>query len=220
MLEEGLSLPEHLYNGLAGAAAGVAGSLPGASLFLFTALLAGYFISAGWPDYREWLRGLLPASWREPVGRGWAEVRRTLGGWLRAQGLLMLVTFGELAAGLLLLRVELFLLLAALIALVDALPVFGTGTVLLPWAAAELLAGRLGLALGLAALYGVVSVVRSVLEPKLVGEQTGLPPLGALAAMYAGFQAFGVAGMILAPLLASVACQLWRLFRPSLRREG
>lgn len=115
---------------------------------------------------------------------------------------------------------ELFLLLAALIALVDALPVFGTGTVLLPWAAAELLAGRLGLALGLAALYGVVSVVRSVLEPKLVGEQTGLPPLGALAAMYAGFQAFGVAGMILAPLLASVACQLWRLFRPSPRREG
>ncbi len=220
VLEEGLSLPEHLYNGLAGAAAGVAGSLPGASLFLFTALLAGYFISAGWPDYREWLRGLLPASWREPVGRGWAEVRRTLGGWLRAQGLLMLVTFGELAAGLLLLRVELFLLLAALIALVDALPVFGTGTVLLPWAAAELLAGRLGLALGLAALYGVVSVVRSVLEPKLVGEQTGLPPLGALAAMYAGFQTFGVAGMILAPLLASVACQLWRLFRPSLRREG
>ena len=214
VLEEGLSLPEHMYDALAGAAAGLAGSLPRWGLFLFTALLAGYFFSAGWPAYRAGLRRALPETWREPVGRGWAEVRRTLGGWLRAQGMLMLVTFGELAAGLLLLRVELFLLLAALIALVDALPVFGTGTVLLPWAAAELMAGRLGLALGLAVLYGVVSLVRSALEPKLVGDRTGLPPLGALAAMYGGFRAFGVAGMILAPLGASVACQLWRVFRP------
>ncbi len=71
-------------------------------------------------------------------------LREALGGWLKAQGLLMLITFGELAAGFLLLRVELSLLLAGLVALVDALPVFGTGTVLLPWAVLALLGATCG----------------------------------------------------------------------------
>ena len=100
-----------------------------------------------------------------------------------------------------LLRVDLALLLAAAIALVDALPIFGTGTVLIPWAVLELLAGNLRLALGLLALYLVVWLVRSLLEPRLLGARAGLPPLPALMAMYVGFRAFGVAGMVLAPLV-------------------
>ena len=130
----------------------------------------------------------------------------------------MLITFGELAVGFLLLRVDLALLLAALVALVDALPVFGTGTVLLPWAVLALLGGETGLALGLLALYAAVSFVRSLLEPKLVGGKVGLPPLAALLAMYVGFRAFGVAGMILSPLAAILIkqlhdCGLIRLWR-------
>ena len=212
MLEAGAALPGRLYGWLAGAAAGAAAALPSAALFLFTAVLAAYLISAGWPEYRALSARLTPEPWREPLRLAGQEMKRTLGGWLRAQGALMLATFGQLAAGLLVLRVEFFLLLAAIIALVDALPVFGTGAVLVPWAAAALLSGQTGLGLGLLALYGVVSLVRSLLEPKLVGEHTGLPPLGALAAMYAGYRALGVAGMVLAPLAASLACQLWPYF--------
>ena len=103
-------------------------------------------------------------------------------------------------------------------ALVDALPVFGTGTVLLPWALVTFLSGDWKLALGLLALYGLVSLVRSLLEPKLVGDKVGLPPLAALFAMYLGFKALGVPGMILAPLAAifvkrlhdSGVIKLWR----------
>ena len=95
------------------------------------------------------------------------------------------------------------LLLAAVTALVDALPVFGTGTVLLPWAAVCLLAGQAPRAVALAALYAVISAVRSLLEPKVMAAQAGLPPLAALAAMYAGFRALGVAGMILLPMAVS-----------------
>ena len=83
--------------------------------------------------------------------------------------MLMLITFGELTLGFLFLGVDLSILLAALTALVDALPVFGTGTVLLPWALLELLSGRFSMALGLFVRYLIVSLVRSLLEPKLVG---------------------------------------------------
>ncbi len=220
LLEEGIALPNRLYDALAGAAGALVSALPAAALFLFTTALACYFISSRWPELQEGAYRLMPPAWREPLRLGWREVKRTLGGWLRAQGALMLVTFGELAVGLLLLRVELFLLLAALTALVDALPVFGTGTVLLPWAAAALLAGRTGLGLGLLALYAVVSLVRSLLEPRLVGKGMGLPPLGALVAMYVGFQALGVAGMLLAPLASALACQLWRLLRSKRAEEA
>ena len=114
----------------------------------------------------------------------------------------MLEAAGLLLAGFLLMGQRYALLLAAVTALVDALPVFGTGTVLLPWAAVCLLAGAL------AALYAVISAVRSLLEPKVMAAQAGLPPLAALAAMYAGFRALGVAGMILLPMALLFVKQL------------
>lgn len=109
-------------------------------------------------------------------------------------------------------------MLSALIALVDALPVLGTGTVLVPWALVSLLGGNWKLALGLAVLYGVIWLVRSLLEPRLIGSRVGLPPLAALLSLYVGFQAFGVAGMILAPLLAVLVRQLWSALRPHAAR--
>ena len=100
------------------------------------------------------------------------------------------------------------LLLAALIALIDALPVFGTGTVLVPWAAVECLLGAVPRGIALLALFAVISVVRSVLEPKLMAAQAGLPPLASLCAMYVGFCAMGVAGMVLAPMALMLVKQL------------
>lgn len=98
----------------------------------------------------------------------------------------MLITFGELAAGFLLLRVELSLLLAGLVALVDALPVFGTGTVLLPWAVLALLGGDVRMSVGLLVLYSVISLVRSLLEPVWWGRGWGsLPWLPWSACMWA-----------------------------------
>lgn len=118
------------------------------------------------------------------------------------------VTFCELLTGFLLLRQGYALLLAALIAVIDALPVFGTGDG----------AGAVGGAVpadrerpqgaGAAGLYGVISLVRSVLEPKIMAAQVDLPPLAALAAMYVGFCAFGVAGMVLCPMALLFVKQL------------
>lgn len=202
LIRRGVAVPQRIYDCLAGLVTSFATALPDGMLFLFTTALATYFSSAGRPKLLEFLGRQVPASWHKQLEKGRSLMKGALGGWLRAQGLLMLVTFGELTVGFLFLRVDLALLLAALVALVDALPIFGTGTILLPWAALALLSKDWKLALGLAVLYGVVSLVRSLLEPKLVGDRIGLHPLAALLAMYVGFQAFGVAGMILSPLAA------------------
>ena len=218
LLNRASTLPTQLYDQAAAGVAAALSALPQLGLFLFTTALATYFSSAGRPTLLAFLRRQVPLPWRPKVRAGLGRLQGALKGWLLAQGTLMLITFGELAVGFLLLGVELALLLAALVALVDALPVFGTGTVLLPWAGAELLSGRLQMCLGLLALYAVVTVVRSLLEPKLTGARAGLPPLAALLAMYMGFQAFGVAGMVLSPLCAVLLkelhdCGLVRLWR-------
>ena len=114
--------------------------------------------------------------------------------------ILLSVTFVELLLGLLLIRQPYALLLAAIIAVIDALPVFGTGTFLLPWAALCLLLQQTPKAIALGAIYAVITLVRSFLEPKVMAAQVNLPPLAALIAMYIGFCTMGVTGMILFPV--------------------
>ena len=209
MMEQGAGLPARLYAALTSLAGRMISTLPGRSLFLVTTLLATYLMCACRPELLELVRRHAPKTWQENARQLGGSLKKALGGWLRAQLLLMLITFGELTVGLLLLRVELALLLAGLIALLDALPVFGAAVVLVPWGVGALLTGRTFLGAGLLVLCGLVTFMRSLLEPKLVGQRVGLHPLAALAGMYVGFQAFGVAGMILAPLLLVLAKQFW-----------
>ena len=185
-----------------------AAALPQAVLFCATTLLAVLFTAGSYPRIRAFLRRQLPEDRLRQARGVKADLLATLGKWCKAQCILLGVTFCELLTGFLLLRQGYALLLAALIAVIDALPVFGTGTVLLPWAAACLLLGQAPRAVALAALYAVISAVHSFLEPKVMAAQAGLPPLAALAAMYAGFRAFGVAGMILLPVALLFVKQL------------
>lgn len=189
------------------AAAALAAALPGVFLFCGTTALAVFFTAGSYPRVMAFFRRQL--GHRLDRARGVkANLLSTLGKWCRAQAILLGVTFCELLAGFLLMGQRYALLLAAVTALVDALPVFGTGTVLLPWAAVCLLAGQAPRAVALAALYAVISAVRNLLEPKVMAAQAGLPPLASLAAMYAGFRALGVAGMILLPMALLFVKQL------------
>ena len=127
---------------------------------------------------------------------------------LKAYALLMFITFVELSVGLLILRVKGAVWLAALIAIVDILPVLGTGTVLIPWTLFELSSGNFGMALGLLILYVFITVLRNILEPRLVSYQIGLNPLVTLFFMYLGLQIAGVAGMMLFPVVVMILVQL------------
>ena len=184
-------------------------ALPRAALFLFTALLAGYFFLVGKPALTAFFQRQIPTRWLSRLQKLTQQLKTALGGWIKAQGILIAVTFLLLTTGFLLIRVDAALLLAAGIALLDALPVFGTGTALLPWAVFCILSGELRRGISLAALYAVLWLTRSLLEPKLIANRAGLHPLAALFAMYLGFSLFGVIGLMLAPLGAVLLAQLY-----------
>ena len=114
LISQGISLPNRFYDALAGLVTRCAAALPDGMLFLFTTALATYFSSAGRARLLAFLRRQAPQSWQGGLEESRVILKGAFGGWLRAQGILMLVTFGELAVGFLLLRVDLFLLLAAL----------------------------------------------------------------------------------------------------------
>ena len=198
--QQAAALPGRLSAAAAGQAAALLSVLPQWGLGLFTTTLATCFTSAGRPALMAFLRRLIPPERQTDVCAGLARLRAAATGWLRAQGLLALFTFSLLALGLALLGVPSPLFSAAVAALTDALPILGAGLVLLPWAGLSLLSGDLPLGLGLLGLWALAVSARSLLEPRLVGRQAGLPPLAALLAMYLGFRALGVAGMVLAPL--------------------
>jgi len=182
--------------------------IPDSALTLGTALISGYMISAKLPRIRRWLEKRFPKEKWKPLLEGFRRVKTAVTGWLLAQLKLSGLTFGMLTAGLLLLRIPYGPLWAFAISLLDAFPVLGTGTVLLPWACICFLQGNSPRAIGLLGCYAVVSLVRSALEPKLVGKQLGLDPLVTLMALYAGYKLWGIGGMILAPLLTVTALQL------------
>ena len=126
----------------------------------------------------------------------------------RAYLFIMLLTFTEVFIGLLLLGQRYAFLLAFVVAVVDILPVFGAGTVLVPWAVVSLLIRDLKTGLGLIVLYGVITIIRQVAEPKIIGESLGIHPLVTLFAMFVGLSLFGIPGMLLGPAFALVAKEI------------
>lgn len=191
---------------------GLAGTLlthvPGSALTLGTAVISGYMISAKLPRLRRWIREHLPLSKLQTLLDALKQAKTALGGWLLAQVKLSGVTLLLLAGGLLLLRIPNALLWALAICLLDALPVLGTAVVLLPWSLIRFLQGSAPQAIGLLGLYASITLIRSTLEPKLVGQQLGLDPLVTLMALYIGFKLWGLGGMILAPMLTVTFLQL------------
>lgn len=189
-------------------ASGILSQVPGRALSFGTGIIASFMISAKLPRIKASIRRRMSVQRLQPVLDTVKRIKRTLGGWLKAQLKLSGITFSVAAVGLLLLRVRYAPLWAVLIAAVDVLPVLGTGTVLIPWSLVAFLQGDRLLAFGLLGLYAAAAVTRTILEPRLLGRQLGIDPLLTLLALYVGFKLFGLLGMILAPMLAVTATQL------------
>ena len=117
---------------------------------------------------------------------------------------LMLITFALMLAGFLLIEVKHAFLLAAVVALLDVLPVLGVGTVLVPWSVFCFATGDAGLGIGLAVLFVVNTVLRQVIEPKIVGKSLDMHPVLTLFLLYAGYLLFGIAGVLLVPVAALI----------------
>ena len=179
-------------------AGNVARSIPNVMVNAVVMILASYLFLADRERIMGWLKENLPPGVFRYADYLRRDARGLIGGYFLAQFRIMFVVAGILAAGLLVLGVRYSLILAVLIALLDFLPIFGTGTVLLPWALVKLFAGEYAYAAGLVLIYITTQVVRQLIQPKIVGDSMGLPPLMTLFLLYLGFKVRGIAGMILA----------------------
>ena len=119
----------------------------------------------------------------------------------KAYGILMILTFSELAVGFFILKIDNFLKFALVTSLLDILPLLGTGCVLLPWAAVSFISKNSPLGWGLIILWLFVTIVRNIEEPRLIGKELGLPPLLSLIACFTGLRLMGLKGMIIFPVL-------------------
>lgn len=208
LFSDGTALLERITGWLLGLAGNLLSHIPDSALSLGTGVISAFLISAKLPRIRRWLFRRIPIEKLRDAVAALRRMKNALGGWLLAQIKLMGVTFVILFLGFVLLRIRYALLWALGVCLVDAFPILGTGTILLPWSLLQFLRGDSPRAIGLLGIYAIVTLTRSILEPKLIGRHLGLDPLVTLIILYAGYKLWGIAGMILAPMLAVTAIQI------------
>lgn len=168
---------------------------------IFTIVLS-VFISVEYNNITSFIKKQLPENFNSTFSEARVFLTGTLWKMIKSYMIIMFITFIELLTGLSVLKIRFALPIAAIIAILDILPVLGTGGVLIPWAIIELILKNYSVGIGLLLLYFIVTVVRNVIEPRIVGYQIGLHPIITITAMYAGLRLFGFFGLIAAPIVA------------------
>lgn len=189
---------------------------PAVLLFLVTFLVAAFYFCLDGEEIPRRIAAALPGRIARSISGLDRRVSALLFRYLRIYACMFLLTFSELYLGFLLLRLRYAFLLALLVSAVDVLPVLGVGSVLLPWAGVLVLIGNPKSALQLLILWGVITLVRQIIEPRLIGDSLGLHPLLSLAVLYAGVKLLGVIGVFVAP----AATVLIRVTISELRQTG
>ncbi len=174
-------------------------------------VLASCYIMSDYPRFRFFLSDRLPDGLKSGLDKIRAAAKSAIGGYFKAQFILSAGVALICLVVLLVLRQPFSVLLAVVIGIVDFVPVFGSGTILVPWAIVLLLTGGYTKALVLIVLAAVLFLLRKLAEPRVVGGQTGLSTLTSLVCIYVGMRLGGVLGMIVAPMLCMMAQDLYRL---------
>lgn len=186
-------------------------SLPTIIISVVFIFVSTYFLTADYASISAFIKKQLPEKTLEVISEVKSFLFSSVFKWIKAQSIIICITFCELLVGFLLMKFSWSFLLALVIALIDALPILGVGTVLIPWAIISLIMGNYVRALALIILYGVVLVVRNCVEPKIVGMHIGLNPFVSLLCVYFGYRIAGLGGMFLVPFAVILLCKLQEL---------
>lgn len=180
------------------AAGNFAKRVPSYLISFIVAIMSAYFFTVQREEVLTWMKKVAPVSVSKRMTLVTDNLRYAVGGYFKAQFKIMGVVFLILLIGLGFLQTSYFVLVAFLIAFLDFLPFFGTGTAMIPWAVYEFFMGDYRTTAALAVIYVVTQVVRQLLQPKMVGDSVGLNPLVTLILLYIGYRIRGVFGMIIA----------------------
>lgn len=181
-------------------------AIPTTLVSFVVGIIACCFMTADFKSLKRLILGIFREETRDKIIRAKRLLVPSLGKYAKAYGMIMLITFTEMCVGLFALKLlniyngGYILIIAVLTAIVDIVPVLGTGTIVIPWAVYNLFTGNYSLGIGLFALYIIITVIRQILEPKLVATQLGLPAFLIITSMFIGSQIFGVLGIFILPI--------------------
>lgn len=181
-------------------------SIPAIAIYTVVTILSLYFICTDKIYMLDMMEHHMPKTWVQKIGVHFREITKSLGGYLKAEAILILVSFVISVIGLYIFKfigmnINYPLLIALGIGFVDALPILGSGSVMVPWAAISALNGDIQLGISITILWIIMSLVRQLLEPKIVSGKIGIHPIFTLIAMYTGFKLIGVIGMLVGPIV-------------------
>ncbi|MBR2732262.1 MAG: AI-2E family transporter [Clostridia bacterium] len=180
--------------------------IPAVFTAVLVSIIACFFVTCDYDGFVGLIKSTLSAEHEEFAVRAKHILVDVLGKLAKSYLTIIFITFCELSIGLNVLKLigaydgGYIMVISICTAMLDILPVFGTGTVLVPWAIASFLTGKIGLGIGLAVIYALITVIRQVLEPRLVAMNVGLHPVLTLAGMYLGLNIFGVIGIFIVPI--------------------
>lgn len=181
-------------------------SIPTIAIYFVITIMALYLICVDKFYIIDQIEHHLPKKWVFKLGTHIRELTKTLGGYLKAETTLIVISFIISLIGLYILKfvgfnIEFPLLMALFIGFVDALPILGSGTVMIPWAIISGLNGDIKLGIAIIVLFAIMSTIRQFLEPKLVSRNIGTHPIFTLIAMYTGFKFIGIVGLLVGPIV-------------------
>ncbi|MHB1404588.1 MAG: sporulation integral membrane protein YtvI [Desulfitobacteriaceae bacterium] len=193
----------------------VAVAIPEVIIIVVIALVATYFMAKGSSRYISDFVRVFPLEWRESLIELGRDFARAFSGFVKAELIVFLITLACSIFGLILFRTKYAIILGTISGILGILPVLGVGIILIPWAMIAFIMGHNVLALELVFLTSLISILRHIIEPKILGDNIGLDPLFVLISMYIGLAATGIIGLILGPfiLIAYKSLQKAGVFR-------
>ncbi|SHJ54235.1 sporulation integral membrane protein YtvI [Parasporobacterium paucivorans] len=178
-------------------------SFPAFFIKFMIMIICSFFLAGDYVKVTGFIGRQIPPKAKSVLNQAKKYFSGTVVIYVRSYALILFITFVELSIGFTALGIKNSLIVAGLVALLDILPIIGTGGILVPWCIIEAFKGNYPMAVGLLVLYLVITVVRNIIEPRIVGKQIGLHPLATLVSMFIGVRLFGVIGLFGFPVALS-----------------
>lgn len=185
-------------------------ALPKAFISIIVFLLSSFFMLSDFEKVSGIIKKVFKVKSTGKLARVKYELKNYLGGYLKAQLIIMSIAFVIMFISFHILSIKYAVLIALGVAFLDALPFFGSGAVLWPWSVISFMNGDLKLGFGIIITYVIIFVTRQMVEPKIVSDKIGMHPLLTLMAMYVGYRLFSIGGMILGPIIMMTIISFYR----------
>ena len=195
------SLLTSVLTRLASSLSTVVSLVPKSLLFILVTVIASAYFAVSLEEVNRAVKSILPESLSSLLIKLKDGFLGAFLKYMRSYLLLLVITFFEMLVGLFILKAPYPLLMAIVIAVLDLLPIIGVGFVLIPWGVWSIVIGNVPFGIGLLVLFVFQTIIREIIEPKIVGKNLGTHPILTLIFIYVGYSLFGVIGLILVPVL-------------------